>query len=236
MVKLEEAVIARFVHEGHKFEVLVDPDLAMDVKKGKAVNSNDLLAIDRVFKDAGKGEDQSEALTLKVFGTVDAGEVAKKIILKGSVQLTTEQRRELREKRRREIIQIIATNAINPQTNAPHPPQRIELALNELNLHIDEFKPAEEQVEGILKELKKKLPISFEKMQVAVKIPAAYAGRTASELHHFEVKKEEWLNDGSLIMLVEIPAGLKNDLFNKANKATHGEAEIRVLDQKERIA
>jgi ribosome maturation protein SDO1 len=235
MVKLEEAVIARFVHEGHKFEVLVDPDLAMDVKKGKVVNANDLLAIDTIFKDSGKGEDQSAALISKVFGTTDAGEVAKKIILKGNVQLTTEQRREMREKRWKEIIQIIVANAVNPQTNTPHPAQRIEMALNELNLHVDEFKSAEEQVEDFLKELRKKLPISFEKMQVAVKIPAIYAGKTGSEMHNFEIKKEEWLNDGSLIMLIEIPAGMKNDLFNKANKATHGEAEIRILDQKERV-
>lgn len=235
MVKLEEAVIARFVHEGHKFEVLVDPELALDVRKGKNVNANDLLAIDTVFKDSGKGEEQSESLIEKVFGTTDAGEVAKKIILKGSVQLTTDQRREMRERRRREIIQIIATNSINPQTNAPHPPQRIETALNEINPQIDEFRPAEEQVGEILKELKKKLPISFEKMQIAVKIPAGCAGKTQSELHHFDVKKEEWLNDGSLIMLIEIPAGLKNELLNKANKATHGEAEIKILEKKERV-
>ena len=235
MVKLEDAVIGRYVHEGHKFEVLVDPDLAMEVKKGKEVNPDSLLAVDTVFKDSGKGEEQSETLLKEVFGTAEPAEVAKKIILQGSVQLTTEQRRAFREKRRREIIQIIATNALNPQTNAPHPPQRIERAIEEINPRIDEFKPASEQVPAILKELKKKLPLSFEKLQLAVKIPAVYTGRTQSELHHFEVKKEEWLNDGSLIMLVEIPAGLKNDLLNKANKATHGEAEIKILDEKERL-
>ncbi len=235
MVKLEEAVIGRYLREGHRFEVLVDPDLAMEVKKGKEVNPDSLLAVDTIFKDAGKGEEQSETLIKEIFGSSEPGEVAKKIILQGTVQLTTEQRRALREKRRREIIQMIATNALNPQTNAPHPPQRIEKALEEINPHIDEFKPAGEQVTEILKELKKKLPISFEKLQLAVKIPAVYAGRTQSELHHFEVKREQWLNDGSLIMVIEIPAGLKNELLNKANKATHGEAEIKILDEKERL-
>ena len=235
MVKLEEAVIARFVQEGHKFEVLVDPDLAMEIKKGKKVNADDLLAVDTVFKDSGKGEEASEQMVSKVFGTSDTGEIAEKIILKGSVQLTTDQRRAMREKRPREIIQVIVTNALNPQTNAPHPPQRIETALAEINPQIDEFKPAEEQVSAILKEMKKKLPISFEKLQLAVKIPAVHAGKTQSELHHFEVKKEEWMNDGSLIMLIEIPAGLKNEVLNKANKATHGEAEIKILEEKERL-
>ncbi len=235
MVKLEEAVIARFEKEGHKFELLVDPDLAMEVKKGKEVNMDSLLAVDTVFKDSGQGEEQSEELVKKEFGTSDIGEIAKKIIKHGAVQLTTEQRRDMREKRRREIIQCITRNALNPQTNTPHPPQRIEKALDEINPHIDEFRPAEEQVSEILKEMKKKLPISFEKMQVAVKVPAVHAGKTQSVLHSFDVKKEQWLNDGSIVMVLEIPAGLKNELLNKANKATHGDAEIKILDKKERL-
>jgi len=235
MVKLEDAVIARYTHEGHKFEVLVDPDLALEVKKGTVVNPDNLMAIDTVFKDANQGEEAGEHLVLEVFNSKDALEVAKQIILKGTVQLTTDQRRAMREKRRREIINFICTNAINPQTNTPHPPQRIEIAVNEINPRIDEFRPVEEQAQEILKELKKKLPVSFEKMQLAVKIPAVHAGKTQSELHNFEVKKEQWMNDGSLIMVLEIPAGLKNELFDKANKATHGDAEIRILEEKERV-
>ena len=38
MVKMEDAVIARFEHSGEKFELLVDPNLAMDLKNGKEVN------------------------------------------------------------------------------------------------------------------------------------------------------------------------------------------------------
>ena len=235
MVKLEEAVIARYMHEGHKFEVLVDPDLALEVKKGNEVNMDNLMAIETVFKDAHQGEEAGEHLVKEIFHSTDALAVAKQIILKGSVQLTTDQRRAMREKRRREIINFICTNAINPQTNTPHPPQRIEIALNEINPRIDEFRSAEEQAQEILKELKKKLPVSFEKMQLAIKIPAVHAGKTQSELHKFEVKREQWMNDGSLIMVLEIPAGLKDDLFDKANKATHGDAEIRVLDEKERV-
>ena len=35
MVKLGDAVIARYEHEGERFELLVDPYLAMDLKHGK---------------------------------------------------------------------------------------------------------------------------------------------------------------------------------------------------------
>jgi ribosome maturation protein SDO1 len=54
MVKLEEAVIARLESHGERFEILVDPDLAMKLKKGEEVDFEELLAADTVFKDSAK--------------------------------------------------------------------------------------------------------------------------------------------------------------------------------------
>ncbi|MEM4662646.1 MAG: ribosome assembly factor SBDS [Candidatus Diapherotrites archaeon] len=233
MVKLEDAVIARFSYKGEKFEVLVDPNLAMEVKKGKQVNVDELLAIDEVFKDAMKGERQSEHLVKEAFGTNEIGEVAKKIITKGELQLTTEQRRELREKKKNEIIQIICKNAYNPQTNAPHPPTRIEAAIQELKIGINEFEPAEEQALKIIKQISKILPISVEKFEIAIKIPPAYAGRASSIIYTYDIKKQEWQKDGSLIAVLEVPAGIKAELIDKISKLTHGEAQVKILNKGE---
>ena len=231
MVKLEDAVIARYIHANNKFEILVDPKLAMELRKNREVDFEELLAVDEVFKDAMRGERQSEALIMEVFGTDDIKEIAKKIITKGELQLTTEQRRELREKKKREIIQIICKNAYSPQTNAPHPPARIEKALEELKVNINEFEPAEEQANRILKELKRVLPISVERFEIAIKVPAQYAGKASSMLYEYDVKKQEWQSDGSLIALLEVPAGLKNELIDKISKLTHGEAEVKILNE-----
>ncbi len=231
MVKMEDAVIARFDHAGLRFEVLVDPILAAEVKKGNAVNYNDLLAIDTIFKDAHKGEEASPVTVQKVFGTIDVATVAQKIIRDGHVQLTTEQRRQMVEQRRKEIVSFIAMNAINPQTNSPHPPARIENALEEIKFNVDVFKSAQEQVPDILKELRKLLPISMEKIRVAVRIPAAYSAKANALLHKYELKQEEWQKDGSLIAVVELPAGLKQELFNELNHLTHGEIELKILEK-----
>ncbi len=230
MVKLEEAVIARLEHSGEKFEILVDPNLAMKLRKGDRISFNDLLAIDSVFKDANKGTVQGAEALNKVFGTTRIEEIAEKIIKSGQVQLTTEQRRELREQKRKEIIQMISKNAMNPQTNSPHPPQRIENALNEVKFHIDEFKSVEEQVTEILKELKKIIPISFEKLKIAIKVPAEHSGKASAMLHKYELKKEEWGNDGSLIVLVELPAGMRAEFLNELNHLTHGNVETKFLE------
>ncbi len=234
MVKLENAVTARLESFGEKFEILVDPDLAMQLKKGKQVGMAELLAIDTVFKDASKGEAQSSAALNKAFGSTDVAVIAKKIISQGVLHLTTEQRKAMREAREREVIEFIARNAINPQTTAPHPPKRIENALIEAKIRVDENKSVEEQLPEILKELKRILPISMQHLQIAVKIGAEHSGRGAATVHRFKVLKEQWQNDGSLIAVVELPGGMKQNFLNELNTVCHGACETKIMQEGER--
>jgi ribosome maturation protein SDO1 len=230
MVKLDDAVIARMEKNGHKYEVLVDPDLAMDVKHGKEVDFSDLLAADRVFKDSKAGDEQSPEFLKEQFETEDINAIAKKIITDGDVQLTTEQRRHFLAKKKNEIITMISRNAIDPQSKTPHPPNRIENAMEQAKIHIDAFKSVEEQVTTIVDEIKKIIPISMEKIDFAVKIPAIHAGRCSAIIHKFEIKKEQWLNDGSLVAEFFLPVGMKQDILNELNSATHGEIDIKIIE------
>ncbi|MCX8158177.1 MAG: ribosome assembly factor SBDS [Candidatus Diapherotrites archaeon] len=229
MVKMEDAVIAKYEKFGHRFEILVDPFLAMELKHGNKINFDDLLASDEVFKDARKGDRQSEANIREVFKTTDIQEIAKTIIKEGEVQLTTELRRQMLDKRRKEIIDYIAKNAYDPKTKAPHPPQRIENAINELRISIDLHRSTIEQANAIVKELKKVLPITIDKIKFAVRIPAEYAGKASAAIHKYEVKQEQWQSDGSLIALFEISAGAKISLLNELNHITHGSVEVKIL-------
>ena len=231
MVKLEDAVIARYEKAGEKFELLVDPNLAMDLRHGREVNLDDLLAIDSVFKDANRGDVKSEETLKKVFGTADIREIAKRIILEGEVQLTTQQRKEILERKRKEIIAYIASNAINPQTKTPHPPQRIENAMEEAKISIDINKSAQEQVISIIKEIKRLIPISLEKLKLAVKVPPQYSGKASVILHKYELKQEEWQKDGSLVAVLEVSAGTKAKLFDELNHLTHGDIETKILEE-----
>ncbi len=230
MVRLEDAIIARYEHSGHRFEILVDPDVIDDVKSGKIENVVDYMVIDEIFKDAHKGDRASEELIKEVFGTTDVNEVAKKIILHGQVQLTTEQRRKMLEEKRKRIIAEIARNAINPQTGAPHPPQRIELAMEEAKVHIDPLKSVEEQVPVVLKALRPIIPIRFEKVKIAVKVSGDKYGKIYGELSKSgTIIQEEWQKDGSWIGVVEIPAGIQGEFLDMLNKKTHGEVQTKIL-------
>ncbi|EDY35389.1 conserved hypothetical protein TIGR00291 [Aciduliprofundum boonei T469] len=230
MVRLEDAVIARYEHSGHRFEILVDPNIIDNVKSGKVENVIDYMVIDEIFKDAHKGDRASEELIKEVFGTTDVNEVAKEIIKKGQVQLTTEQRRKMLEEKKRRIIAEIARNAINPQTGAPHPPQRIELAMEEAKVHIDPFKSVEEQVPVVLKALRPIIPIRFEKVKIAIKVSGDMYGKIYGELSKSgTILQEEWQKDGSWIGVVEIPAGMQGEFLDMLNKKTHGNVQTKIL-------
>jgi ribosome maturation protein SDO1 len=230
MVKLEDAVIARLSSHGANFEVLVDPDLALALRSGESVDIKNLLAIDKVFKDAKKGDKASEEMVRKAFGTTDALKVAEQIIRRGEIQITTEQRRRMRQERLKQIVTLISRRAINPQTGLPHPPARIESAMEEARVHVDAFKSAEEQLPSIIKALQPILPLKFELRKIAVRIPAVHVGKAYRVVKGFAtVKQEQWLDDGSWAVVVEIPAGIQAEFFDKLNELTKGEVQTKVL-------
>ncbi len=230
MVRLEDAIVARYEHAGHRFEILIDPNIIDQVKEGKVENIVDYMVIDEIFKDAHKGDRASEELIKEVFGTTDVNEVARQIVLKGQVQLTTEQRRKMLEEKKKRIVMEIARNAINPQTGAPHPPQRIELAMEEAKVHIDPLKSVEEQVPVVLKALRPIIPIRFEKVKIAVKVSGDMYGKIYGDLSKTgTILQEEWQKDGSWIGVVEIPAGMQGEFLDMLNKKTHGNVQTKIL-------
>ena len=230
MVNLEDAIVARLETHGETFEILLDPVVMNFIKQGKEVDLVDYMAVEDIFNNASKGTRPAEDKLKEAFGTDDIGEIAKRIIAKGEVQITAEQRKEMMEAKRHQIIAYISANAINPQTKLPHPPTRIELALEECRFHVDPFKSVEKQVEEAMHLLRPLLPIRFEKSKVAVRLKGDDYGRCYDELAHFGiVEREEWQQDGSWIGLMEIPAGLITDLTAKLNSRTKGRADVKLI-------
>ncbi len=229
-ISVDKAVIAKLVKGGEKFEILVDPEKALELKKGKDVKIEDVLAAREIYSDTGKGLRAPQDKLNKTFGTNNAEEIAKKIIREGELQLTTEQRRKMVEDRRKQVAAMISKQGVNPQSGAPHPIERIMNAMEQAKVQIDGAKPAEEQIEDVLEKIQRIIPIRFEKVMIAIKIPPAYSARSVSVVRSFgKLQKEEWLNDGSYAAQLEIPAGMQPEIFDKLNSITKGEVEVKVL-------
>jgi ribosome maturation protein SDO1 len=230
MVRLDDAVPARLKTHGATFEVLVDPDGALALKRGDRVNLEDILAVEDIFENASRGDRSPEEDLQKAFGTLEVLPIAEIIIKKGEISLTAEQRRQFIENKRRQVIEVIARNAINPQTKTPHPPTRIEQAMTEARVNIDPTKSIDELVKIAMKAIRPLIPIRFELVEVAVKIPSAYAPKAYGEVAAFgKLSREAWQNDGSWIGVVEIPAGMQTEFYALINRLTKGEAETKLL-------
>jgi ribosome maturation protein SDO1 len=229
MVSLDKAVIARYKHGKKIFEVLVDPEKVDAIKGGADMDMGDVLAAEDIFEDASKGEKATESDLKTVFSTTDVAEIATRIIKEGEVQLTTEQRRKRVEEKRKMVIDQISRISINPQTDTPHPPGRIEIAMKEAKVHIDPFKTVDELVTETVKAIRPKIPIKIEETGIAIKIPAAYTGGVYEIKKKYKVTKEEWQGDGSYIALLKVPAGMRDDVFSFLNLITKGDVETKIV-------
>jgi len=231
MVSVDDAVIARISKSGEHFEIMVEPDKALEFKKSKEGNIEEILAFPEIFKDSKKGEKHSSEDLQKAFGTTDVFEIAKKIILEGEIQLTTEQRNRFVEEKKKEIANIIARQGIDPKTKLPHPETRITNAMAEAHVHVDPFKPAKEQVKAVLESIQEIIPISLERIEIAIRVPIEYAGKASSIVREItDVKKEDWTSD-SWIALIEIPAGIQSDIYDRLNKLTAGKVEVKIVKE-----
>ncbi|MFC7134007.1 MULTISPECIES: ribosome assembly factor SBDS [Salinibaculum] len=232
MISLDEAVTARLESHGERFEVLVDPDAALAIKRGEFDGDlEEVIAAEDVFENASRGDRPAETALEDVFGTTDPMEIIPEVIKKGEIQITAEQRREMQEQKHRQLINRITRNAVNPQMDdAPHPPERIESALEETDFKIDPMEPVENQVDDALEALRPVIPIRFDTVKVAVHLPADYAGSGQAKVREFgDLDREEWQPDGSWIGVVEFPAGMQNDFYDLVNEVSSGNAETEII-------
>lgn len=209
---------ARIRKGGKHFEILVDMNEALKVAKGEG-NINAAVLGDGVFHNLKSGERASADELEAAFGTSNFDEVALKIVTQGEVVRTTESMREDRDKKYKQVVDFLARNAISPE-GRPYTPDRIMKALKEAHVNVKE-KPVEAQVNEILDQLGKVLPIKIERKRVRLLIPAVHSGKAYGVIKEFMVK-EDWKNNGDLEVEIEVPSGLIMDFYDKVNSATSG--------------
>jgi ribosome maturation protein SDO1 len=226
----EKYTVARITKDNEHFEVLVKPQKALDYRMGKITSITEVLVTETIFSDANKGTKVSEESLRKAFGTTETLKIAETILKKGTLQLTTEQRKKMVEDKRRQIIDFISRQCVDPKTNLPHPPSRIENALEHIHYPIDPFKPLEEQAKEIIKLLRQILPLKMEQVSVGVRVPAEYSAKAYGTIKGFgTIKKEEWRADGSWYGILEMPAGLYGPFLEKLGEITKGNGEAKII-------
>ncbi|ABW01047.1 ribosome assembly factor SBDS [Caldivirga maquilingensis] len=226
----KRVVTVKYDAKGEHFEIIVDPEYALEFKLGKPISLDKVLITDTVFRDSKRGLRASEIALKRVFGTTDHRKAAEIILRNAEIPLTSEQRRRLIEDKKKQIIDWISRNCIDARTKAPLPPQRIELALNNVDVAIDPFKGVDEQINDVLKALQKVIPIKVAVATLEVTVGPEHGQRVKSALARMgRILKEQYDESGNLILQLEVPAGLQDTVIGKVNEMTHGESEVKLL-------
>ncbi len=215
-------VTARIKIKGKQFGILVDLDSALRFRKTGQGSIENILSVDAVFSDVKKGLHASSSDLKSAFNTEDVRLAAAEIIRHGEIQLPAEYRKKEREERVKQVVDFLSRNCIDPRTGMPHTPARIQAALDEARINVDD-RAVTEQIPAIIKELQVQLPIRIETKKLRIKVPAVYTGNAYGLLHGVR-ESEEWLSDGSLLCVVSLPAGMQSEFYDKLNKITHGTA------------
>lgn len=209
---------ARIRRGKNNFEILVDLDEALKVRKGEGDVTRAVLTND-IFYDLKKGEHAAKDILEIEFGSSDFYEICKKIITNGEVVLPSDYLKKEAEQKYKQVVDFLAKNAVSPQ-GIPYTPERIMNALKEAKIVVKN-KPIESQIGEIIEHLQKILPIKIEMRKIKITIPSIHVGKAYGVISEFK-EEEEWLSNGDLVVKLSVPAGLLLDFYDKLNKATHG--------------
>ncbi|KHO55225.1 MAG: ribosome maturation protein SDO1 [archaeon GW2011_AR19] len=211
---------ARIKKAGKHFEILVNMEDALKFKKGE-IGSIEAEG-DIIFRDVRKAERAPSSDLNEAFGTTETNKIVQEIVKKGEILVTQKQRNAEQEKRYNQIVDFLAVNSIDSRTGKPHPSERIKNALEQAHVNIKNV-PVENQINEIIQEISKILPIRLEMKSVKITIPAMHTGKAYGVVAQYK-KEESWLDDGSLRVVVSVPSGIVMDFYDKLNSITHGSA------------
>ena len=213
---------------GSDFEILVEPDLAKEAKlEGKDHDIQRLLFVQEVFVDAGEGERASVDELEDEFNTQQVMEAAEEIFENGDMQLTTDQKAEIREEKYKQVVSMISRRAMDPKTGNPHPPNRVENGLEEAGFNVNWDSDVNEEFDEAIDLLRPIIPISLDEKKVAIKIPIDKAGKAYDKLQQTaDVEEEQW-GDQYFMAKMTMPAGVLTELMEEVQEIAKGDAEVK---------
>jgi ribosome maturation protein SDO1 len=207
---------------GKSFEIAVDLDLAMKLRKGEKVNIQNVLLADCIFTNIKNGSKAGSADLIAAFQTDNLQEVAAKIVQRGDIELPKDYRDEQQDSKRKRIIDWFARNAVDARSSRPFTPDQISKALDQAKINLSNGS-AEQLIAPATEALQKIIPLRVEMKKLAIVIPAAYTGKVYGIVNEYK-EKEDWLSNGDLKITVSIPIGLQMEFYDKLNSVTHGSA------------
>ena len=227
----DKAFQVRYKFAGENFEVLVDFNKLNEFKKKpNEISVYDVLADRKIFRDQKKGEIASENLLMDIFKLSSKEEILKIILLKGECQIPTEFLNKLRNEKKLQVINYIAENAINPQTKGKYTQTMIQSEVNNLKYNFKANIDFIIQAEEVLRQLKKVVPISLEKVILELKVPAEFCGNFYGKFRKYgRITKEFFDKEGNLRLHIEVMESILDTIIEYIKRNSNNSAEYHIV-------
>ena len=137
-VLLTNVAISRIQKGNKRFEVACYKNKLMSWRKGTETNIDEVIQIERVFRDVSKGIYASYKDMEKFFGKNKSElEIIKIILDKGTYQVSKKERNNQLQSKFKEIVTIIYDKCLNSETKKPFPMSVIEQSIKDLHFSIN---------------------------------------------------------------------------------------------------
>ena len=169
-IKLTNVSLVKLKKNKKRFEIACYQNKVQDYRKGIEKDIDEVLQIHQVFMNVSKGLVASKEDLTKSFGSTDIDPIINEILTKGEIQLSEKERQLMLNKINNEMLTIISTKCINPNSKKRYPPTMIHKALVELKFSPVANKPAKIQALDAIRLLVSKqiMPIARAKMKVKI--------------------------------------------------------------------
>lgn len=219
--------IVKYKSGKNAFEVLCVPGTVLKYRDGQLGLDKTLFA-ENVYKNFSTGDRAKESELQEAFGTTNEMECIKKIMDEGEYSLSTKERQELVEKKKKEMITYVHKQYIDPRTKVPHPISRIEGVFKDMKLMVDPFKSAEKQVEAIFSKLVEKMPLKKTLVYATLKLKHQYLGKVMPVAHKWAKVSGEQYNHEGVAMDLSIVPGDYESLVNELHNLTKGDYSLEL--------
>ena len=149
---------------GKRFEIACYKNKILNWRNGVEKDIDEVLQIDRIFKDVVRGIYASKKDLMKAFGTDDTNEISRMILKKGKEQVSGKERELKLKNMYLDIATLVSQKCINPETNRHYPVKVIERAMKHHHFNVQSNSSAKKQALKCITFLKGKIPLERAKM------------------------------------------------------------------------
>jgi ribosome maturation protein SDO1 len=224
----EDFQVVKFKDKKITFELLVKPNTVLQFRSGKIGLDNTLFS-DDIFTNYSKGEKAKANDLQGTFGTDNLKECAKVILEKGEYNLSTAERKEKVDKKKKEIINYIHKYYTDPRNKTPHPITRIENAFEQIKYNVDPFKLTEQQAQDVVKlMINTGLPLKKSEIEAQLTLKHAYLGQAGAIVKKWcKIMSDSYNAQGATYRITMVP-GDYDAFMKELDSITKGDYDFKI--------